>query len=77
MPLRNSLSSDQVRNQKINKIKKNSELIFSEEREYKRYLGREFIKAFEEVECAYVGGSDQTGLSVLLLTIASFIVQVL
>ena len=66
-----------MRNQKINKIKTDSELIFSEEREYKRYLGREFIKAFEEVECAYVGGSENMGVSVLLVTIATFIVQVL
>ena len=76
MPLRNSSSSDQVIvNLEINRNKSDS--IFSEEREYKTYLGREFVKAFEEVECAYVGGSEQTGLSVLLVSIATFIVRVL
>ena len=58
-------------------IKNVSQQIFSEEREYKTYLGREFVKAFEEVECAYVGGSENMGVSVLLVTIATFIVQVL
>ena len=58
-------------------LERKCESIFSEEREYKRYLGREFVKAFEEVECAYVGGSESTGVSFLLVSIATFIVQVL
>ena len=47
--------------------------IVSEQRHHKAYLGREFTKAFEEVECSYVGAAGHDHVSLLLLSLLSLI----
>ena len=41
--------------------------MYRSESPHKEYLGREFSKAFEEVECAYVGGAGNVHVSLLAL----------
>lgn len=41
--------------------------MYRSESPHKEYLGREFSKAFEEVECAYVGGAGHVHVSLLAL----------
>jgi len=43
------------------------ESVYRSESPHKEYLGREFSKAFEEVECAYVGGAGHVHVSLLAL----------
>ena len=50
---------------------------FAEQRHHKAYLGREFTKAFEEVECAYVGSACFSQVSVFALTLMTVISRVL
>merc|ERR1719225_1646090 len=52
-------------------------VIPEEQRHHKAYLGREFSKAFEEVECSYVGGCGEFGVSVTVLTLMIVISRVL
>merc|ERR1719422_2769673 len=40
-----------------------------EQRHHRTYLGREFTKAFEEVECAYVGSCGHVQVSRLVMAL--------
>ena len=50
---------------------------FADQRHHKAYLGREFSKAFEEVECSYVGGCGGLGVSVTVLTLVTLLSRVM